>query len=62
MVAKQMSRRSCLGLVFTVLGFGSKDGINNDHLHTNPAEAGLVEKAEDYVYSSAKDYIHGGQL
>ncbi len=31
-----------------------------NYIHNNPVEAGLVEKAEDYVYSSAKDYIHGG--
>jgi hypothetical protein len=37
-----------------VLGFGSKDDINNDHVHNNPAEAGLVEEAEDYLYSSAE--------
>ena len=28
-----------------------------DYVHNNPVEAGLVYKAEDYVYSSAVDYI-----
>lgn len=27
-----------------------------DYVHNNPIEAGLVYKAEDYVYSSATDY------
>lgn len=27
-----------------------------DYIHENPVEAGIVEKAEDYIYSSAKDY------
>ena len=27
-----------------------------DYLHNNPVEAGIVENAEDYVYSSAGDY------
>lgn len=27
-----------------------------DYVHNNPVEAGLVYKAEDYVYSSATDY------
>jgi REP element-mobilizing transposase RayT len=27
-----------------------------NYIHNNPVEAGLVEKPEDYVYSSAKDY------
>ena len=27
-----------------------------DYIHQNPVEAGLVHKAEEYVYSSAKDY------
>jgi len=47
-------------LLFIVLGFGSKDGINNDDLHNNPVEAGLVERPEDYLYSSAKNYLHCG--
>lgn len=27
-----------------------------DYLHNNPVEAGVVENAEDYLYSSARDY------
>lgn len=27
-----------------------------NYIHNNPVEAGLVFKAEDYVYSSASDY------
>jgi len=28
-----------------------------NYIHQNPVEAGIVEQAEDYLYSSAKDYI-----
>ncbi|RKD89858.1 REP-associated tyrosine transposase [Mangrovibacterium diazotrophicum] len=31
-----------------------------DYIHQNPIEAGLVSRAEDYLYSSAVDYA-GGQ-
>jgi hypothetical protein len=27
-----------------------------EYLHNNPVEAGIVEKPEDYLYSSARDY------
>lgn len=27
-----------------------------DYIHNNPCEAGLVEEAEQYIYSSARDY------
>ena len=27
-----------------------------DYIHNNPVEAGFVEKSEDYLYSSARDY------
>ncbi|MBU4446000.1 MAG: transposase [Candidatus Marinimicrobia bacterium] len=27
------------------------------YIHENPVRAGLVQKAEDYLYSSAKDYL-----
>jgi putative transposase len=27
-----------------------------DYIHNNPVEAGIVEKAEEYLYSSARDY------
>jgi putative transposase len=30
-----------------------------DYIHNNPVAAGIVEKAEDYLYSSAKDYHEG---
>ena len=29
-----------------------------NYIHQNAVEAGIVEKAEDYLYSSAKDYFH----
>ena len=29
-----------------------------NYIHNNPVEAGLVDKAEEYVYSSARDYYH----
>ncbi len=35
----------------------SLDKLN--YLHNNPVKAGLVEKAEDYLLSSAKDYYFG---
>jgi putative transposase len=28
------------------------------YIHNNPVEAGIVEKPEHYLYSSAKDYYH----
>jgi len=28
-----------------------------DYIHNNPVKAGIVEKAEDYLYSSARNYI-----
>jgi hypothetical protein len=27
-----------------------------DYIHNNPVMAGIVEKPEDYLYSSARDY------
>ena len=27
-----------------------------NYVHANPVEAGIVENAEDYLYSSARDY------
>ena len=29
------------------------------YIHNNPVKAGIVEKAEDYLYSSARDYYTG---
>lgn len=36
----------------------SNDAIetNIDYIHQNPVRNGLVEAAEDYIYSSAKNY------
>lgn len=28
-----------------------------NYIHDNPVRAGIVEKAEDYLYSSARDYV-----
>jgi putative transposase len=28
------------------------------YIHNNPVEAAIVDKPEDYLYSSARDYIH----
>jgi hypothetical protein len=28
-------------------------------MHNNAVEAGIVDKAEDYLYSSARDYHYG---
>ena len=33
-----------------------------NYIHNNPVEAGIVEKAEEYIYSSAKDYYNGKHL
>ena len=30
-----------------------------EYIHNNPVEAVLVEKAEKYIYSSARDYYYG---
>lgn len=30
-----------------------------EYVHNNPVEAGIVEKAEEYIYSSARDYYEG---
>lgn len=32
-----------------------------EYIHNNPFEAGIVEKAEEYIYSSARDYYYGKQ-
>lgn len=29
------------------------------YIHNNPVAAGIVEKAEEYIYSSARDYYYG---
>lgn len=33
-----------------------------NYIHNNPVEAGIVEKAEEYIYSSARDYFYGKQF
>jgi REP element-mobilizing transposase RayT len=33
-----------------------------EYIHNNPVRAGLVCKAEDYVYSSAADYVFSKQV
>ena len=33
-----------------------------DYIHLNPVRAGLVEKASQYVYSSANSYVNGNSL
>ena len=30
--------------------------IKRDYIHANPVKAGIVDKEEDYIYSSAGDY------
>jgi len=30
-----------------------------NYIHNNPVEAGIVDKAEEYLYSSARDYHYG---
>jgi putative transposase len=40
-----------------ILPYSPKFGKQKlDYIHNNPINAGLVEKAEDYIYSSARDY------
>ena len=29
------------------------------YIHNNPVEAGIVDKEEEYIYSSARDYYYG---
>ena len=30
-----------------------------EYIHNNPVKAGIVDKAEEYIYSSARDYYYG---
>ncbi len=32
-----------------------------EYIHNNPVDAGIVEKAGEYIYSSARDYYYGKQ-
>lgn len=38
----------------------AKDKLN--YIHNNPVEAGIVSKAEEYSYSSARDYYEGNNI
>ena len=29
-----------------------------NYIHNNPVEAGIADKPEEYLYSSARDYFH----
>jgi REP element-mobilizing transposase RayT len=33
-----------------------------NYIHNNPVEAGIVERPEHYLYSSARDYHCGGKV
>ncbi len=33
-----------------------------DYIHLNPVRAGIVEKASDYIYSSAGNYVNGAGI
>ena len=33
-----------------------------EYIHNNALQAGLVDKGEEYVYSSAADYVFGRQV
>ncbi len=33
-----------------------------DYIHNNPVEEGIVDKAEEYIYSSARDYYYGKKI
>ncbi len=32
-----------------------------EYIHNNPVDAGIVEKAEEYIYSIERDYYYGKQ-
>lgn len=36
---------------------GNMGNSKSDYIHENPVIAGWVEDAEDYLYSSAGDYV-----
>ena len=42
--------KECYSAAFTVQKL--------NYIHNNPVEAGIVDKAEEYVYSSARDYYY----
>ncbi len=33
-----------------------------EYIHNNPVEDGIVDKAEEYLYSSARDYYYGKKI
>jgi REP element-mobilizing transposase RayT len=33
-----------------------------DYIHNNPVEEGIVDKAEEYIYNSAREYYHGKEI
>ena len=41
---------------------GSFKNQKMDYIHNNPVKAGMVEKAEDYLYSNARDSSGGKGL
>ena len=44
-------------IIYTLEFAAQKSG----YIHNNPVEAGIVNKAEEYIYSSARDYYYGKQ-
>ena len=43
--------------------YGAKFSLQKlNYIHNNAVEAGIVAKAEDYLYSSARDYHYGKQV
>jgi hypothetical protein len=42
--------KECYSLAFTVQKL--------NYIHNNPVEAGIVDKAEEYIHSSAGDYYY----
>lgn len=33
-----------------------------EYIHNNPVAEGIVDKAEEYLFSSARDYYHGKKI
>jgi hypothetical protein len=33
-----------------------------EYMHNNPVKAGWLNKADEYLYSSASDYVFGNQF
>jgi hypothetical protein len=58
----------CNLLSIYIVGDNTNDGVVHTkefafqkfaYIHNNPVEAGIVEKAEEYIYSSAGDFYYG---